>query len=269
MSSSTYIIAWDKALENCLEMDRQLSASGLRYKFFNVSSDKTPRSNWVESEDVRYYGHFYNALKDFLTSSSQVFGFNAGDPEYSDYPHIIKKAELLLKDSPGIYAPNMAGDFLSEEGVYLQKSKKYPGLYLATQTNGMCVFMDWNAASMTFDFMSWMINSKNIDLSSMKSGWGLDTAYCLMAMYTNIPIYRDSEIYINHPPGSIYSGSQAGKEMKIIDDMFIEYATSARSWDGELLKSMRSEIFTKARKRTSYELRLNSVYPNLKGDLED
>jgi hypothetical protein len=266
MSSKTYIIAWDKALDNCLEIDRQLSEAKIKYTFFNVSSDKTERPNWELSEDVRYYGHFYNALRDFVTSGKKVFGFNAGDPAHPDYPSIIKKAESVLIE-PGIYAPNMEGDFLSEDGVYLEPSKRYPGLYLATQTNGMCVYMHADIASMMFDFMSWM-KFKGVDFSTMVSGWGLDTAYCLMAMYTNAPIYRDGDIYIDHPPGSIYQSNAAGREMLFIEKQFIEYVDTQRGWDAEVIKEMKSTMFLKARRRKKQALRVVDMYPNLDGDLE-
>jgi len=38
MSSKTYIIAWDGAIDNCLDIYNQLKDSGLDYKFHNVSS---------------------------------------------------------------------------------------------------------------------------------------------------------------------------------------------------------------------------------------
>lgn len=267
MSSKTYIIAWDKALENCLDIDRQLKEARLRYKFLNVSSDDTERDNWTRSPDVKYYGHFYSSLLDFISDSSlNVFGFNAGDPAYHDYPAIIKKAEKVLK-TPGIYAPNMVGDFLSEERVRLETSKLYPDLYLATQTNGMCVYMHRYVAEIMFDFMSWMKN-KGTDFSKMQSGWGLDSAYCLIAMYTNYPIYRDDEIYIDHPPGSSYNSNAAGREMRLIDSLFIEYAESQRGWNVETLKLMRDNIFLKARHGYGYGLTVKMMYPNLGDDLE-
>lgn len=266
MSSKTYIIAWDRALDNCLEIDRQLSGSGLEYKFLNVSSDRTERPNWELSDNVYYYGHFYNALRDFLVSGKRVFGFNAGDPEHPDHPSIIKKAERIL-EKPGIYAPNMAGDLFSEDGVYLSESKVYPELYLASQTNGVCMFMHRDVASIMFDFMSWM-KVRGVVFSSMKSGWGLDTAYCLTAMYTNLPIYRDKEIYIDHPEGSSYNPNEAGKDMFHIETMFMQYA-STRGWNIEALKSMKENIFLKSRQRKKYGLLLKTIYPNLEGDLEE
>lgn len=259
MSSKTYIIAWDKALDNCLEIDRQLSVAGVSYKFFNVSSDKSERPNWERAEDVRYYGHFYNALKDFIISGKTVLGFNAGDPKSTEYAAITAKAEKVLT-SGGIYAPNMKGDFLSENGVYLAQSALYPELYLATQTNGICVYMHRDIASVMYDFMSWLI-FKGADLPSMHSGWGLDTAYCISAIYLGQPIYRDSDVYVDHPPGSSYESSKASKEMAFMDKYFSEYASTQRGWERELVDRIRQTIFHKARQRDTYELTIEDIYP--------
>lgn len=258
MSSKTYIIAWDKALDNCLDIDRQLSDAGANYMFLDVSSDNTERLNWVKSPDVRYYGHFYAALKDFMSSEHLVFGFNAGDPTYPNYAEIVKKAENVLT-APGIYAPNMAGDSFSEEGVFLQDSSRYPDLYLATQTNGICVYLHRDVAQEVYDFMSWLV-AKGVDFSTMTSGWGLDTMYCVTAIYLNFPIYRDKDIYVYHPVGSSYQGAKAAKEMKFIDDSYIEYAASSRGWDHRALLDIRAEIFFKARYRESRPLKLEQLY---------
>jgi hypothetical protein len=266
MSSKTYIIAWDKALKNCLDIETQLSGAGLSYEFWNVSSDKTERPNWTLAKDVRYYGHFYNSLADFLTTDKKVFGFNAGDPGHPNYPDLIKKAEKVLK-RPGLYAPNIEGDLFSEDGVYLSESKIYSDLYLSTQTNGICLFMHRDVAAMMFDFMFWMKYTKNVDFSSMKSGWGLDTAYCLITMYSNLPIYRDKEVYIDHPEGSYYNANEAGKEMFLIETMFFEYAAT-KKWDVEALKLMKQNILAKARQRKKYGLLLQTMYPNLEGELK-
>jgi hypothetical protein len=266
MSSKTYIIAWNEAFDNCLDIDKQLSESDLDYKFWNVSSDKNKRPNWEVAKDIRYYGHFYNSLVDFMTTDKLVFGFNAGDPAYPDYPALIKKAEKVL-ERPGIYAPNIEGDLFAEDGVYLSESKLHPDSYLASQTNGICVFMHQDVAVMMFDFMFWMRFMKDLDFSKMKSGWGLDTVYCLMAMYNNLPIYRDKEVYVDHPEGSHYNANEAGKEMLLIETMFFEYAAT-KKWDVETLKLMKQNILAKARQRKKYGLLLETMYPNLKGELE-
>lgn len=259
MSSRTYIIAWDKALENCLDIDRQLSEANLEYTFFNVSSDLTPRPNWVIAENVRYYGHFYNALKDFLASDAEVFGFNAGDPRADNYAEITKKAENVLQ-SPGIYAPNLQGDFLSERGVYLEASKAHSDLYLATQTNGICVYLHRTIAETMYKFMYWMV-SKGVDFSTMHSGWGLDTAYCTSAIYLGYPIYRDSKIYVDHPPGSSYQTNQAGKDMMFIDQAFDKYVATELGWDVSEVKAIREKIFYKARRREEYGINIRGIYP--------
>lgn len=267
MSSKTYIIAWDKALENCYDIDRQLSKAGISYKFYNVSSNREEIPNWDLSEDVRYYMHFYNALKDFLQSGKKVFGFNAGDPHFTNWEVITAKAEKVLKN-PGVYAPNMAGDFLSESGVYLEDSARYTDLYLATQTNGMCVYLNWDIAGQMFDFMAWAM-SEGLDFKSMVSGWGLDSAYCLIAVLSKAPIYRDSELYINHPPGTSYNSTNANKEMKLVDAFFDRYAEKRYKVDISRIKELRELIFTKARKRDSYNLTVSELYGEVAPNWEE
>jgi len=64
-TSKTYIVTWDELLYNGLDVDSQLSAAGIDYLVYDVTTSPTKRPNWVIAEKVRYYGHFYNSLEDF------------------------------------------------------------------------------------------------------------------------------------------------------------------------------------------------------------
>jgi hypothetical protein len=59
------MIAWDGCLENALDIHSQLSEGGIDYLVWNVSSQDIDDKHWVRAEDIRYYGHFWNSLKDF------------------------------------------------------------------------------------------------------------------------------------------------------------------------------------------------------------
>jgi ribonuclease HI len=50
-----------------------------------VSTQDVDSPNWRRAENIRYYGHFYNALKDFAESDYDIFIFNAGDMGYNNY----------------------------------------------------------------------------------------------------------------------------------------------------------------------------------------
>jgi hypothetical protein len=226
-SSKTYIICWDGALDNCKNIDSQFSNSDLDHVFYNVSSYEHESPNWIRSDDVRYYIHFYNALEDFLSTDKEVLIFNAGDVGYDSYVSYTKKIENLFSLDPDVYvfAPSFDNDDFSEKGSLIQESAIHDGLYLATHTNGIMVALRRELVQLMYDFYIWCNSSNAFDFRKMYSGWGLDTVYNSLAIYLNKKVYRD-HLAMHHPLSSSYDGGVAHVEMSNVVRESLNFAES-------------------------------------------
>jgi hypothetical protein len=262
MSSKTYIICWDGALDNCKNIESQLGGSDIDYKFFNVSSYDYESPNWERSEDIRYYGHFYNALSDFLETDKEVFIFNAGDVPYHDYVGYTKKVETLFAADSGVavFAPSFDNDGFSGSGSFIQESVLHSNLYLATHTNGIIVALSRAIVQLMYDFYLWGRGTNRINFETMKSGWGLDTVYNSFAIYLNKKIYRD-HLVMHHPSSSSYDHRAATQEMNFITDESKHFAGSI-GMDPGVIHRIQKIIVAKSIHRQT--LSVKDVYLNLK-----
>lgn len=265
-SSHTYVICWDGALENCKDIESQLAASDVDYTFFNVSSYDYDSPNWIRAEDIRYYGHFYNALNHFLQTDKKVLIFNAGDVPYHDYVGYTKKIEALFASDSAvaIFAPSFDNDGFSGSGSFIQESTLHNNLYLATHTNGIIVAMSREIVQLMYDFYLWGRGTGRIDFDSMKSGWGLDTVYNSFAIYLNKKIYRDNLI-MHHPASSSYDHLTATKEMNHITDESKHFSNSI-GMDPGIIHSIQRIITRKAMSRQP--ITVKQVYLNMKEKFE-
>jgi hypothetical protein len=213
LKSKKYIVAWDGAIDNVLDISNQLAQSDIPHIFYNVSSIPNQNDNWVMAEDVRYYGHFFNALTDFMNNTKhEIFIFNAGDVQSDRHVEYVKYIEKVFGETPniGLFAPETSRDTFNGESSYIRKSTKYDNLYLSTNTNGIYVAMTRELASHMYLFYLWAKeNPQLINFRKMVSGWGLDMCYCSLAIILNKGIYRDSTANMIHPESQSYT-DQAG-----------------------------------------------------------
>lgn len=268
-SSKTYIISWDEEFENSMDIERQLSVSGLDYLFFNVSSYEVDSPNWRRTEDIRYYGHFYNALKDFYSTKHEVFIFHSGDVVYEDLKGYTEKVESYFSqdNTIGLFAPGFTRDAFDSDGSKLFESKKFLGLNLATMTNGMWVALSRELVEKTLLYYDWAVAKKIIRIPEMVSGWGLDIVYASIAMLSNLKIYRDAEVAFYHPPGSSYDGGRAAKDMQQVTNGFYDFAPSLGFKKQDAI-AMHELILKKVQQRENYQPTLQEAYPNLNGPME-
>ena len=264
MLSKTYIVCWDGALDNCKDINAQLEPSGIDHVFYNVSSYDYESPNWIRSEDIRYYGHFYNSLNDFLSTDKKVFIFNAGDVGFDSYVTYTKKIEDLFLSDPDVYvfAPSFDNDDFSESGSFIQESSIHPGLYLATHTNGIMIALRREMVELMHNFYLWCNKSETVDFKKMYSGWGLDTVYNSLAIYMNKKIYRD-HLAMHHPLGSSYNGDSANKEMANVREESLKFAESA-GFDHNLLSKIQNIITEKVISRG--QLSIRDVYLNIESE---
>jgi hypothetical protein len=268
MLSKTYVICWDGSLDNCLEIDKQLLSSDLDYLVYNVSSEKTERKNWINAPDIRYYGHFHNALKDFCNTNYPVFIFNAGDPFYEDLIGYTKKIETIMNNDKDIYAlaPNIENDIFSGSGSFVCESEIYRGFNLSTQTNGIYFAFSRELAIFIKDYLDWGVEKGQLEFPKMHSGWGVDIVSCALAFYKNKKVYRDSNITMSHPNTTSTNQWEAPKEMHTVLDTFKDFCTE-KGLDSSKIQAIYDLIFKKVKDRINYIPLVKDVYVNLEGEL--
>jgi hypothetical protein len=260
MPSKTYVICWDGCIDNCLDIESQLSKTDLDYVVYNVSSKDVESDRWIRTEDIRYYRHFHNSLIDFAKTEHKVFISNSGDPEYDNYGSYTKYIEALFEsdNNIGLYAPSFDYDSFSGSGSRIRFSKKYQNMYLSTMTNGIFLAMSREIAMFVLDFMNWLVDENKVDLSVMKSGWGLDLAYNSYAIYIGKNIYRDN-LVIHHPTGSSYPHSEANKEMLLILNNFNMFC-GEKGLDVNRLATIQDLTFKKVQNGDRFDLKYEELY---------
>lgn len=228
MKSKTYIIAWDGAIKNCINVSQQLEDSDIEHVFYNVSSIEERNSNWVRRPDIRYNSHFFYAVKDFLASDFDVFIFNTGDIAHSDYVGYTKYIEKIFSENPnlGAFAPNNTNDNFVGEYSFIGKSKKYQNLYLSTNTNGAYLALNRDIVEYLSKFYDWCVDTGALDFTTMRTGWGLDMSYCSLIIYLNRVIYRDFGVNMYHPKEQSYSPDKGNQEYKDVIAAFRNFCTS-------------------------------------------
>lgn len=218
MRSKTYIIAWDRAIDNCLDMSRQLENSDVQHVFYNVSSIDDVNENWQRRPDIRYNSHFFYAIKDFIASDNDVFIFNTGDISHYDYVGYTKYIEKIFEENPnlGAFAPDNTNDVFIGDQSMIGRSKKYNNLYLATNTNGAYLALNRDIAEVLDQFYDWCGSEKILNFSTMRTGWGLDMSYCALIIALNRVIYRDSGVSMFHPKDQSYSMEDGNFEYRSV-----------------------------------------------------
>jgi len=268
MKSKTYMIAWDGCLENALDIHSQLSEGGIDYLVWNVSSQDIDDKHWVRAEDIRYYGHFWNSLKDFRDSDFDIFIFNAGDPEYAHYAELTGRIENLFEsdENIGVFAPSIRNDAFSDHQSSIQASVKHEGLYLSTMTNGIYVAMSRDIATMFADYMDQAVKDGDIVLGVMQSGWGIDVAYCTLSMCLNKKVYRGIT-KLDHPLPSSYDHGKANKEYGRVFNSFVKYVHNY-GLDEHQVALVMNQVLRSPYLAQSGGLRVKDFYPNLSGKLD-
>lgn len=260
------MIAYDEAIENCLDISRQLAEGGIAHKIFNVSSIPNQNENWESTEDRRYYGHFFSAIQDFLTTDLEVFIFNAGDIQYDKYADYTSRIEALYQENPDlfVFAPDFTNSPYSGWGSYIAASVKYPEMYLSTNTDGLYVSMRRETAEYMNSFYEWCLDTGEVDFSTMRSGWGLDHSYCSLAIYLDKVIYRDSSVVMFHPlsTSSSYAYEVGVEEFYVTMRAFLKFAEQALGLDAERLKEITNITLSKIKDTHLSALSVEAIYAN-------
>jgi hypothetical protein len=262
MSSKTYCVVWDEMLNNGLNVDHQLASAGLDYLFYDVTTNPTPRENWVIAEKVRYFGHFYNALVDFSKTEHDVFIFNAGDVFSPDQAQFTKKTEFVFSRDSNIwmFAPFIVGDDSGGEVTKIAKSQMYEGFILTCFINGIWFALHRELALFMLKFYEWSLADGFFNFTDFISGWGLDMIYAAWTLYNNKKIYRDNMTMMQTPQSSSYNKDKAREEYKILLYKSKQFVKSI-GYDDNLYTEILNRMHVKVH-QSGPSVSIETMYPN-------
>lgn len=224
LTSKSYTVAWDERLYVTEEFDKQMQ--GFDYLVWDRCSKPVKHANWIEAEDVRYFGHLYNSLVDFSKTEHGVFIFSAGDILCDDFASFVSKVERMMSDDADIWmmTPHLPTDQGSGMPTAIVKSTLYPDMYLTTHINGLYMVMRRELAEMLLDYYEWMLEKGYMDFSTMISGHCIDWVYSAMVLLHNKKTYRDMSTEMYEVDGTSYNTVTALRECNMVRDRYIDWA---------------------------------------------
>lgn len=253
---------------NLNAIDRQLTADGLEFLIYDRTDNPEPKPNWVIAEDVRYYGHFYNGLKDFLATNHNIFIFNAGDAYSNQHAEFTRKVEQAMSQDEDIWlmGPRMVNDGGDGEVTLIAMSKKYDEEYgLTIHFNGIWTALRRELAEELFNYMTWLIAQDSLNFKTMVTGHCLDTVYAMWTLYNNKKAYRDWNIQMITGTETSYPTHAAWSDCETITRRFIDYA-NVKGYNRDSIVKIYQAINDKMYVKITGGYPILKAYPNLKDE---
>ncbi len=268
-TSKMYIPIWDHVYKNGISIDNQLTKAKIDFLIWDLTTYKPPRTNWVISDKVWYFGHFYNSLEDFATTDHEIFIFNAGDAYSDEHARFVRLLEDQMSADENIWimAPRMIHDNSEAMPSLLQISKSHENMGLMSYINGIYVAMNREAALDILDYYRWLLSNGYMDFSKMVTGHCLDKVCAAWAIYNNKKVYRKWDFFMRTEVSTSYPLETAGTDCKSIKDRFVEYL----DYQGKESKSFQKildAIEDKSIHHYRTEYPIENIYFNLK-NIED
>lgn len=265
VSSKTYVVVWDEVLDNVIDISNQLNLGDMDYLVFDISSKPIARLNWKVADKVRYYGHFYNGLVDFVNTEHEIFIFNAGDCFSNEHIKLAKDVELLMKNDPDawIVSPRIINDELDGIKTMIDMSKIYKNYSLSTHVNGIWVALRRDLAVFILNYYNWLLRNKYMDFEKMISGYCLDIVYSAWTIYNNKKIYFNWSSNMTTIIGSTHDGTTTLSDCHNIKNRFIQYVNSL-GINSDGIKTIYHAIDDKVNNYSDRGYPIHLIYPNMK-----
>jgi len=249
-------------LHNSVEIDRQLTKAGLDFLAFDVTSNPEERRNWVVAEKVRYYGHFYNALKDFKNTDHLLFSFNAGDAFTDSHAEMTNRLTELMEQDNNIWVlgPNLIWTGPDSRTTSIMESSKHSNLHLSIHIDGTIVMLRRELALQVLGFYEWMLAKGIMNFDTMHSGHSIDVVYCTWAILSNKKVYKDLNFPVTTVVGSSYN-TDGNKEGAKVMDAFADYIFLKGS-DPRQARHVYNAFFQKVRTNSPEKVEPLSIYLN-------
>jgi GR25 family glycosyltransferase involved in LPS biosynthesis len=239
MSFQTYIVNWNEVESNVKDIERNFTELNQSFKIIN--SGTSVNENWMNVGDIRYYRQLRVAVQDFNKSDKEYMLFLCGDVSSSNWNFVLNRAEYVFNSySPALYAPHLTHEPWSANSSQIGTMSVDRNLLLSCQTDGIMVFMHKEITRHIENYFDYL--ETQVDITELKSGWGMDMIWCSLAIYLNKVIIRDTRYIPNHPAGSSYDHGRAGQELNIILENFYKYCNTI-DIDSEKIKDIHGKIY--------------------------
>jgi len=263
-TSKSYTVAWDERKYVSDDFSEQMDAGNKEYIVWDVCSKPVDRDNWRAAEKVRYFGHFYNSLRDFATTDHEVFIWSAGDILCEDFVAFVSKVEGLFAIDPDIWlmSPHLPTDGGSGVCTAIDESKMYDNMFLTLNINGLYVVLRRSLALVILAYFEWLLERGYMNFKKMISGHCLDWVYSAWVIYNKKKTYRDMSSEMFEVDGTSYDTGTAGWECNNIRDRFVEYIDSVGG-SGLLVKKIFDAMHDNENNHCHELLGIKKAYPNM------
>lgn len=209
------VSTWDSANQNTIQI-----LEALRHRNISVI-DST--QNGLIYLGIKTPNIFFDQVEASLNTleDEEYLTYISGDVSTNHWGKYIQQLEEVVGEmKPWVYSPYLTFEGYPREvssiGIHPEKS----GIDYGCITDGIVFTLHRDLALELRKFITFAKMSSNFQV-----GWGLDWIWCTLAIYENKKILRDSRIPLLHPRSTSYDTATALEEFRIIQELFIEFAT--------------------------------------------
>ena len=202
-----FIFNWNGQFQKTINIENNLSSLFDKVNVIN-SDDNNTRPGWVDIGDESYFSdQFRKALELF---DGDVLFHIQGDVSYNNWERLVHDARYYMDYyGAGIYAPNVDYTWYSSENADINSmSSDHPNIKMCACTDETIWFIRKDIIQEMFD--------RGVDFSKNKMGWGWDLVLAAICFDKGIPVIRDYNHTIDHPPGTNYNKELASFEMNLL-----------------------------------------------------
>lgn len=207
MDIQPFVFNWNNQFQKTCDIEKSLSSIFDKVTVIN-SDDNNTKEGWIDMGDESYFSdQFKKALELF---DGDILMHVQGDVKYDNWEKLVEDArEYFDYYDAGIYAPNIDYTWYSSENADINSLESdHPNIKMVACTDETVWFIKKEIIQEMFD--------RKVDFSQNKMGWGWDLVLCAICFVKGIPVIRDYNHTIDHPPGTNYNKDIAGKELSYL-----------------------------------------------------
>jgi hypothetical protein len=204
MNIQPFIFNWNRQFKKTCAIEKSLIPIFEKVTVIN-SDDNNTKDGWVNIGDQSYFSdQFRKALELF---DGDVLFHIQGDVSYNKWEKLVKDAKKYIEYyDAGIYAPNIDYTWYTAENADIDLlESEHPNIKMVSCTDETVWFIRKEIIQQMLD--------RKVDFSKNTMGWGWDLVFSAISFVNGMPVIRDYNHKIDHPPGTNYDKEKASQEM--------------------------------------------------------